>query len=47
MAYCYNCDIIWFLMPPAKVNRRHIERGYLDKIEGFIKLGRLLSVTPF
>jgi hypothetical protein len=34
-------------MPPTKVNKRHIKHGYLDKNAGFIKLDRLLSVTPF
>jgi hypothetical protein len=36
-----------FLMPPTKVDKRHIKHGYLDKNPGFIKLDRLLSVTPF
>jgi hypothetical protein len=34
------------LMPPTKVNERHIKHGYLDKNADFIKLDRLLSVTP-
>jgi hypothetical protein len=33
-------------MPPTKVDKRHIKHGYLDKNVGFIKLDRLLSVTP-
>jgi hypothetical protein len=34
-------------MPPTKVDKWHIKHGYVDKIAGFIKLDRLLSVTPF
>jgi hypothetical protein len=33
-------------MPQTKVERRHIKDGYLDINAGFIKLGRLLPVTP-
>jgi hypothetical protein len=37
----------YILVPPAKVNRRHIKHGYPDENAGFIKIDRLLSVAPF
>jgi hypothetical protein len=38
--------LILFLVPPAKVKRRHFKQGCLDENAGFIKPDGLLSVTP-